>query len=222
MNAAKNAIAAGFDGVEIHGANGYLVDQFLQDVSNQRDDAYGGSIENRSRFAVDVAAAVSQAIGPERTGIRLSPFSTFGGMKMDDPVPQFSDVIAKLDSLQLAYLHLVESRIAGNVDVEATESLQFAYDLWKGPLLVAGGFKPESARSLVDEEQAGRDIVVVFGRSFISTPDLVYRVQKGIELEKYDRTSFYNPKSAVGYIDYPFSKEFIQSREGQDIKVASS
>lgn len=218
--AARNAIAAGFDGVELHGANGYLIDQFLQDVSNQRDDEYGGSVENRSRFAVEVAAAVAREIGAERTGIRLSPWSTFGGMRMADPVPQFSDVIEKLDRLNLSYLHLVEPRIAGNVDVESTETLDFAYDLWKGPLLIAGGYKPDTARKLVDKEKPGRDIVVVFGRHFISTPDLPYRVQKGLELEKYDRSTFYNTKDSVGYTDYPFSKEFLESRKGQTIKAS--
>lgn len=212
VTASRNAIAAGFDGVELHGANGYIIDQFLQDVSNRRDDQYGGNAENRSRFAVEVATAVSQAIGPERTGIRLSPFNTFGGMKMDDPIPQFSDVILRLDTLNLAYLHLVEPQVADNATFESTESLEFAYSLWKGPLLIAGGFKPDSARKLVDEQHPGRDIVVVFGRYFISTPDLPFRVRNGIELEKYDRTSFYSPKVSTGYIDYPFSTEFIQSK----------
>jgi NADPH2 dehydrogenase len=106
--AAKNSIAAGFDGVEIHGANGYLVDQFLQDNSNQRTDSYGGSVENRSRFAHEVTKAVVEAVGADRTGIRLSPFSEFQGMKMKDPIPQFSDIIKKLAALKLAYLHLVE------------------------------------------------------------------------------------------------------------------
>ncbi|KAG8417601.1 hypothetical protein J3458_005095 [Metarhizium acridum] len=222
--AAKNAIAAGFDGVELHGANGYLIDQFLQDVSNQRDDEYGGSIENRSRFAVEVAAAVAQAIGPERTGIRLSPWSTFNSMKMADPVPQFSDVIARLDRLNLAYLHLVEPRISGNVDAEASsaESLEFAYKLWRGPLLVAGGFKPETARRLVDEQHPDRKIVVVFGRRFISTPDLPYRVQNGLQLAEYNRDTFYNAKDPVGYTDYSFSQEFLNSKEGQAVSVASA
>ncbi|KID76772.1 Chanoclavine-I aldehyde reductase fgaOx3 [Metarhizium brunneum] len=221
--AAKNAIAAGFDGVELHGANGYLIDQFLQDVSNQRDDEYGGSVENRSRFAVEVAAAVAQAIGPERTGIRLSPWNTFNSMRMADPVAQFSDVIARLDRLGLAYLHLVEPRISGNIDVETedAESLEFAYRLWRGPLLVAGGFTPETARRLVDEQHPDRKIVVVFGRRFISTPDLPYRVQKGLALAEYNRDTFYNAKDPVGYTDYPFSQEFINSKEGQAIKVAS-
>lgn len=207
--AAKNAIAAGFDGVEIHGANGYLIDQFLQDTCNKRTDAYGGSVENRSRFAMEVARAVVAAVGAHRTGIRLSPFSEFQGMKMADPIPQFSDIITKLDTLNLAYLHLVESRIAGNADVEASESLDSLLPLYHGPLLIAGGLTAESAKKLVDHEHADRDIVAVFGRYFISTPDLVYRIERGIDLNPYNRDTFYKAKSPEGYIDYPFSEEFL-------------
>lgn len=212
--AAKNAIEAGFDGVEIHGANGYLVDQFIQDNVNKRTDSYGGSIENRSRFAVEVAQAVVDAVGAERTGIRLSPFSSFQGMKMEDSkiIPQFSDVISKLSKLNLGYVHLVESRVSGNADIESQYKLDPLFKLWPGTLLVAGGFKPDSAKRLVDEELAERDnVIVVFGRYFISTPDLVFRLQKGIELNDYNRDTFYNAGSPLGYIDYPFSKEFIES-----------
>jgi NADPH2 dehydrogenase len=209
---AKNAIAAGFDGVEIHGANGYLVDQFLQDVTNQRTDVYGGSVENRSRFAVEVTQAVVDAVGKDRTGIRLSPFSDFQGMRMADPIPQFSDIIKKLNTFGLAYLHLVESRISGNADIEGFAPIDPLVPLFDGPLLIAGGFKPESAKKLVDEERKDRDIVVVFGRYFISTPDLVFRLQKGIEFNDYDRDTFYIPKSEKGYTDQPFSKEWKEAQ----------
>lgn len=212
--AAKNAIAAGFDGVEIHGANGYLIDQFTQDVSNKRTDAWGGSVENRSRFAVEVARAVTAAVGGDRTGIRLSPFSGFQSMKMADPYPQFSHLVRELKQFNLAYLHLVESRVSGNADVEATEKINPFVDIWdnQSPVLVAGGFKPESARKAVDEVYPNKDVVVVFGRYFISTPDLVFRIEKDIELTPYDRTTFYNPRSAEGYTTYPFSKEFSKAR----------
>ena len=209
VTAAKKAIEAGFDGVEIHGANGYLVDQFTQDRCNQRDDQYGGSVENRSRFAVEVAKAVSKAIGPEKTGIRLSPFSTFQSMKMDDPVTQFSDVIRKLNSLDLAYLHLVESRIAGAADVEGSESLTFAYSLWNGPLIIAGGYNADSAKLMADKYPE-KQIVIAFGRYYISTPDLPFRVQKGIPCNPYHRETFYNPGNPAGYVDYPFSSEFMK------------
>ncbi|KAK3318971.1 hypothetical protein B0H66DRAFT_497837 [Apodospora peruviana] len=210
--AARNAIAAGFDGVEIHGANGYLIDQFLQDVSNLRTDEYGGSVEKRSRFAVEVVKAVVEAVGAERTGIRLSPFSRFQSMRMADPVPQFSDVITKIKGFGLAYLHLVRSVIAGNArekpDAE-DDSLDFAVNLWGDkPLLLAGGLTPELAKEFVDEHYADKNVVAVFGRHFISTPDLVFRVREGIELNKYDRSTFYNAKEARGYTDQPFSEEF--------------
>lgn len=212
VKAAQNAIEAGFDGVELHGANGYLIDQFLQDKCNQRTDRYGGSIENRSRFGVEVIQAVADAIGANRTAIRLSPWSTFNSMRMDEPIPQFSDIIRKLDMVGLAYLHLVESRIAGNTDVEVSDKLQFAYDIWTGPFLIAGGFRPDSARQLVDEEQKSKNIVVMFGRYFISTPDLPFRVKSNIELNHYDRSTFYTPKHPHGYIDYNFSAEFLKER----------
>ncbi|PSN67383.1 FMN-linked oxidoreductase [Corynespora cassiicola Philippines] len=209
--AAKNSIAAGFDGVEIHAANGYLIDQFTQDTVNQRTDQYGGSVENRSRFALEVTEAVVNAVGADKTGIRLSPFSTFQGMRMKDPIPQFSHLVKNLDTFGLSYVHLVESRISGNADVESTERLNPLVDLWNGPLLIAGGFKPDSAKRIVDEEFPNRDIVVVFGRYFISTPDLVFRLQKGIPLNEYNRDTFYIPKSETGYTDYPFSNEFNAS-----------
>ncbi|KAF2747384.1 FMN-linked oxidoreductase [Sporormia fimetaria CBS 119925] len=212
--AAKNAVDAGFDGVEIHGANGYLIDQFLQDVVNQRTDEYGGSVENRSRFAVEVTEAVVKAVGAERTGIRLSPFSVFQGMHMKEPIPQFTDIVTKLSKYGLAYLHLVESRISGNANVDvAEESLDPFVKIYNGPILIAGGLKPESAAKLLDEEYPEKDVVAVFGRYFISTPDLVYRLQKGIEFNEYDRDSFYIPKSEKGYIDYPFSQEFTASAQ---------
>lgn len=209
--AAKNAIAAGFDGVELHGANGYLIDQFIQDNCNQRTDEYGGSIENRSRFAVEAVQAVTDAVGANRTAIRFSPWSTFNAMRMDNPVPQFSDIIRKLDPLGLAYLHLVESRIAGNADVESFDKLEFAMTIWNGPLLIAGGYRPDSAKRLVDEEQKSRDIVVMFGRFFISTPDLPFRIKAGLELNQYDRDTFYTPQQAKGYIDYKFSSDFQEA-----------
>ncbi|KAK7739261.1 hypothetical protein SLS62_011250 [Diatrype stigma] len=209
-DAAKNAIRAGFDGIECHAANGYLVDQFIQDVSNTRNDEYGGSVENRSRFVNEVMKAMVDVAGPERVGLRLSPWSTFQGMKMDDPIPQFTDVINKAKQLNLAFLDLIESRVSGADDVDNNERLDFAYRIWDGPLLVAGGYKEEGARKLVDSEHPEKDIVVMFGRYFVSNPDLVYRVREGLELSPYDRKTFYT-HSADGYLDYPFSKEYLAS-----------
>ncbi|OAL53126.1 FMN-linked oxidoreductase [Pyrenochaeta sp. DS3sAY3a] len=211
VQAAKNAIKAGFDGVELHGANGYLIDQFLQDTCNKRTDQYGGSVENRSRFAFEAVKAVAEAVGADRTAIRFSPWSTFNAMRMKDPIPQFADITTKLNGLGLAYLHLVESRIAGNADVDVADKLTFAMDIWSGPLFIAGGYRPELAYRLVDEEHKDKDIVVLFGRYFISTPDLPFRIRENMELNKYDRDTFYTPKSAKGYIDYAFSEEFLTS-----------
>lgn len=211
--AAKNAIEAGFDGVEIHGANGYMVDQFLQDVCNQRTDGWGGSIEKRARFGIEVTKAVVDAIGKDKTGIRLSPFSTFQAMKMQDPIPQFSYFIKELKKLEIAYLHLVESRISGNADVESTEKCNFAIDIWgkTSPILLAGGFRPDSARRAADEEYSDKDLAIVFGRFFISNPDLPFKVEKKIDLTPYNRETFYKAKSKDGYTDYPFSKEFLSA-----------
>ncbi|KAK3294341.1 uncharacterized protein B0H64DRAFT_425211 [Chaetomium fimeti] len=216
--AARCAIEAGFDGVEIHGSNGYLIDQFIQDVCNQRTDEYGGSIENRSRLAVEVVQAVVDAVGAQKTAIRLSPWATFQGMRMKDPVPQFEDVIRKINGFGLAYLHLVQRRVESSATESVTvdgESLDFAVKLWNGPLLIAGSLTPTNARDLVDGQFKDRDVIATFGRYYISTPDLPFRIKEGIELNPYDRSTFYTPKSPVGYIDQPFSKEFeaLQGRQ---------
>jgi NADPH2 dehydrogenase len=203
-------MAAGFDGVELHGANGYLIDQFLSDRTNNRTDEYGGSVENRSRFAVEAVKAVADAVGPERTGIRLSPWSNYNNMRMADPIPQFTDVIRKINQLGIAYVHLIESRVDGNVDAEGSESLSFAFKEFDGPVLVAGGFTPALAKQVVDQEFPGKEMVVMFGRYFLSTPDLPFRIREGLEPNPYDRATFYARKSRNGYIDYPFSPEFSQ------------
>ncbi|KAJ5689260.1 hypothetical protein N7462_003652 [Penicillium macrosclerotiorum] len=212
VDASKNAIRAGFDGVEVHGANGYLLDQFIQDVSNNRCDEYGGSIENRSRLVDEIVKAVANAIGPERVGLRLSPWSTFQGMRMEDPIPQFTDVIEKAKEADIVYLHLVESRISGSSDSDSHDSLEFAYNLWNGPLLVAGGYTPLEARKLAEEKYPNKDIIVIFGRQFLANPDLVYRIKEGLELNPYNRETFYVAKSATGYLDYPFSSEYLKHK----------
>lgn len=208
--AAKNAIEAGFDGVEIHGANGYLIDQFTQDTCNKRTDAWGGSVEKRARFALEVARAVVEAVGADKVGMRLSPFSSFQGMKMEDPLPTFTYLANGLKDLKLAYLHVVESRIDGNADVEPTQKINFLVDIWDktSPIFAAGGFKPDSAKRAVDEEYTDKDMAIVFGRYFISNPDLAYRIKENVPLAPYNRDTFYKAKSTEGYTDYPFSKGF--------------
>ncbi|KAF4969182.1 hypothetical protein FSARC_3558 [Fusarium sarcochroum] len=204
VTAAKNAISAGFDGVEIHVANGYLLDQFIQDVSNQRNDEYGGNVENRSRLIKEIMNTVIQEIGPERVGLRLSPWSTFQSMRMKDPIPQFSDIINKASLLNLAYLHLAESRVSGSEDQDSDENLDFAYGIWEGPFLIAGGYKLKNAERLINEEHPDKKIVVMFGRDFVSNPDLVYRMKEGLDLNPYERQTFYT-SDLIGYVDYPFA-----------------
>lgn len=204
-NAAKNAIRAGFDGVEIHGSNGYLVDQFLQDVSNKRTDKWGGSIPNRSRLAVEVTRAVAAEIGNQRTAIRLSPWSRYQGMRMADPIPQFSDVVGQLAQFQLAYIHACESETR---DIDG--DLNWLLDAYGGssPALVAGNYNGESAKTAVDDIYANHDVAVAFGRPYISNPDLPFRVKRGLPFAAFDPATMY-VQSPEGYLDYPFSEEFL-------------
>jgi NADPH2 dehydrogenase len=154
--------------------------------------------------------AVVDAIGASRAGLRLSPWSEFQGMLMKEPVPQFSDLISQVKSLKLAYLHLIESRVNNWADCEKTQGIEFALNLWanQSPVLVAGGFTATLAKTAVDEEYKDFDVAVVFGRYFVSTPDLVFRIKNGIDPNPYDRSTFYVPESEKGYIDYPLSSEF--------------
>ncbi|VDB93775.1 unnamed protein product [Peniophora sp. CBMAI 1063] len=202
--AAKNAVQAGFDGVEIHSANGYLLDQFIQTNSNNRTDEYGGSIENRLRFVSEVVQAITTAIGHERTGIRLSPWSPFQSMRMPDPIPTFSALIKYLADKHsnLSYVHLVEPRVSGNADAEGSdkESNDFVRPLWSPrPLILAGNFKRESAIEAAEKE----NVLIAMGRYFISNPDLPKRWQVNAELTPYDRQVFYS-KGPKGYVDWPF------------------
>ncbi|KAJ5808720.1 hypothetical protein N7474_009989 [Penicillium riverlandense] len=217
--AARNAVAAGFDGVEIHGANGYLIDQFSQDMTNTRTDNWGGSIENRSRFAIEVTRAVSDAIGADRTAIRFSPWSTFQGMRMAEPEGQFSYLAQKMAELKLAFVHLVEPRICGNTEVEGTaetqkESLDFFLRAYAGasPVVIAGGYQSDSAREAVDIKYKDYDVLIGIGRPWIANPDLPFRVKHGVPLVPYQREFFYIPKDPKGYVDYEFSKEFEAAR----------
>lgn len=202
--AARNALAAGFDGVEVHGANGYLLEQFLQSRSNQRTDAYGGSIENRARLTLEVTRAVVAVAGAQRTGIRLSPYGVANGSGEAEPMPLYSYLIGALDTLGLAYLHLIEPRASGagqrEVDHQNVPSAaQLFRGAWHGPLIAAGNFKPDTAQAMVE---AGDADAIAFGRYFISTPDLPERIRVGAELTPYNRATFYGG-GAEGYVDYP-------------------
>jgi len=210
--AAENAIKAGFDGVEIHGANGYLIDQFSQDISNQRTDGWGGSIEKRARFGIEISKAIAEAIGADRVGYRVSPWSKHHGMGMEDPVPQFTYLAHELKKLKLAYLHIVEARIKGNADVDSQESIEWLVDAWENvtPVIVAGGYTLESSKEALDKTYRDKDVLIAFGRAFVSNPDLPFRLEKGLPIAKHIRELFYEVGKPEGYTDYPMSAAFIQ------------
>ena len=216
--AATNAIAAGFDGVEVHAANGYLIDQFTQDVCNQRNDQWGGSIENRSRFCLEITKAVAKAIGPDRTAVRLSPLSEFQSMRMAEPEPQFTYLINQLRPIGLAYLHLIEPSISGNIEKETadSESLDFALAAWRraGPVILAGGYDKEKADQILQKNVNGDEVALAFGRPFISNPDLPFKLMHGLPLTEAERKCFYDVKSPLGYSDFPFSQAW---EEGQRV-----
>ncbi|MCB1840233.1 MAG: alkene reductase [Alphaproteobacteria bacterium] len=205
---AENAKAAGFDGVEVHGANGYLLDQFLQDGSNKRTDRYGGSIENRARLLLEVVDAVSEIWGYDHVGVRLSPYGTFSDMKDSDPVALFSYVMEQLSARKIAFLDLIEPRAtgAGGGD-EVAQNMPCTSEIFrskfKGPLISAGGYDPETAVKAVE---SGNADAVAFGRYFISNPDLPQRIRENQPLNKYDRSTFYGGLEK-GYTDYPFMKD---------------
>ncbi|RAO69455.1 uncharacterized protein BHQ10_005467 [Talaromyces amestolkiae] len=202
--AAKHAMKAGFDGVEIHGANGYLVDQFIQDVSNKRVDTWGGDIEKRSKFAIEVTKAVVEAVGPDRTAIRLSPWSRYQDMRMEDPIPQFTDIVKKLAQFKLAYLHLCE---ADNVETDG--HLGWLIDAYQnaGPVIVAGNYNGETAVKALEEQYKRHDVAVAFGRPFIGNPDLAFRIKERIPFAPFDPKTMY-AQTTEGYTDYQYSPEF--------------
>ncbi|CAK5262275.1 unnamed protein product [Mycena citricolor] len=212
--AAVNAVEkAGFDGVEIHGANGYLVDQFLQDVSNTRSDEYGGSVENRTRFALEVVDAVVAAVGQKKSAIRLSPWNNFQDMGMENPKPTFSYLLEQIKARhpELAYIHAVEPRSKGfevldDSSLPEGTSNDFIRDIWTSSdsprrLVSAGGYSREAA--IKDGEKGD---LVAFGRQFISNPDLPARLLHDYSLNPYDRTTFYSAGTLdpKGFTDYPF------------------
>ncbi|OUL71205.1 alkene reductase [Paraburkholderia hospita] len=197
---------AGFDGVELHGANGYLFEQFLLDGTNHRTDAYGGPIDNRARFLFETLDAVVAVWGPGRVALRLSPSGTYGTMSDSDPHATFGYVAKRLNSYDLAYLHVIEPRIRGIVEQETSESDVTSKDmrrLYNGTIIAAGGFTGESAGQIVADGHAD---LVAFGRMFISNPDLPERLRTGKPLTRYDRSTFYGG-DARGYTDYAFHAE---------------
>jgi N-ethylmaleimide reductase len=203
--AARNAVeTAGFDGVEIHGANGYLLDQFLKTGSNQRTDDYGGSIPNRARLLLEATRAVVDAVGGGRTGIRLSPVTPANDVHDADPQPLFDYVIRQLAPLGLAYIHVIEGATGGPRELDDRpfdyEALKAAYRAagGKGAWMVNNGYD----KPLAEEALKEGDDLVAFGRPFISNPDLVRRLREGAPLNPWDKTTFYGGGEA-GYTDYP-------------------
>ena len=204
-NAAQNAKDAGFDGVEIHGANGYLVDQFIQSGTNQRTDEYGGSVENRARFALEVVQAAADVLGADRVGIRLSPTGNMGGINDENRKATFSYVVEQLNKFGLAYLHVIEAlpghpMAAKNGQEPVAPTLR---QIFTGPFILNGGYTQETAERALNNHEA--DLIAI-GVPFIANPDLVERYQQGAALNTPDPTTFYGGNDH-GYIDYPSLKE---------------
>lgn len=196
VQAAKNAMEAGFDGVELHSANGYLLEQFLNPAVNVREDAYGGSIENRCRFVLETADAVGKAIGFEKLGIRISPFSPYNSMPAYDTVSEtYTHLVQVLNQMGLAYLHIVDyaTRAAGS------DLLQTLRNLFHQTLILNGGYTKERAEAALENKEAD---AVSFGSAFIANPDLVYRTETGADWTKPDTASYFTADEK-GYTDYP-------------------
>ncbi|KAL3232600.1 NADPH dehydrogenase 2 [Nakaseomyces bracarensis] len=223
VKAAKNAIDAGADGVEIHAANGYLLSQFLDIKANQRTDEYGGNIENRARFTLEVVDALIDAIGAERVAIRLAPFMLYGGLvgsSNPTQIAQYAYLAGELErrgkeGKRLAYFHLMEPRVVDPVKTEDEEGSEdntvtndFFNSIWKGVIIKSGNYAihPEVAKEVIKDKRT----LISYGRFFISTPDLVDRLEKGLKLNSYDRNTFYSP-DAKGYTDYPNYAETVKA-----------
>jgi N-ethylmaleimide reductase len=210
--AAKNALEAGFDGVEIHGANGYLLEQFLQSRSNLRTDRYGGGIENRARLLLEITQAAVEVWGANRVGVRLSPYGIANDSGEPDPMPLYTHVVQAFNPLGLAYLHFIEPRSSGAGRAEVNwqnvpSAMVLFRPIWKGILIAAGGFAGATAEAAIAEGHAD---AVAFGRIFISNPDLPRRLQRGFPLTPYNRKTFYGGDVA-GYTDYPEHDEMAQA-----------
>ncbi|MBC8081914.1 MAG: alkene reductase, partial [Hymenobacter sp.] len=210
---AKLAIEAGFDGVELHGANGYLMEQFLNPNSNQRTDEYGGSMHNRARFVLETAKAVVEAIGAERTGIRLSPWGMASDMAHYPEIDEtYAYLAEELQKLNLVYLHLVDHESMGAPAVPA-KTVAAVREKFTNTLILSGGYN--TADEVEAALQSGRADLVAIGRPFISNPDLVERLAKKAELAPYDQATFYAPGPEgfhQGYTDYPALAETEAAR----------
>ncbi len=205
---AANALEAGFDGVEIHGANGYLLDQFAKDGTNKRTDAYGGAIENRAKLMLEVANVVAVEAGPERTGIRISPVTPSNDISDSNPQPVFDYIVDHLNALKLVYLHVVEGATGGPRDIAPFDygSLRKRF---KGAYVANNGYDFELATKVLAANQAD---LIAFGKPFISNPDLVERLKRGAALTPPDKATFYGG-GAKGYTDYPALGEVLDAAQ---------
>ncbi|XXG39478.1 hypothetical protein AAC387_Pa01g0428 [Persea americana] len=200
--AARNAIVAGFDGVEIHGAHGYLLDQFMKDQANDRTDEYGGSLENRCRFPLEVVEAVANEIGADRVGIRLSPFADYMDAGDSNPEALGLYMAKSLNKYGILYCHMVEPRMGKlNLVRETPYSLKPMREAFKGTFIAAGGYNREQGNSSIANNYAD---LVAYGRLFLANPDLPRRFELDAPLNKYNRDTFYTPDPVIGYTDYPF------------------
>jgi N-ethylmaleimide reductase len=195
---AANAIAAGFDGVEIHGANGYLLDQFAKDGANKRTDAYGGSIENRARLMLEVSKAVVAEVGAERSGIRLSPVTPANDVTDSNPQALFDYIVDGLNALQLVYIHVIEGATGGARDV-APFNYRSLRNRFEGAYIGNNGYTLELANKVLEANEAD---LIAFGKLFLANPDLVERLKAGAPLNEPDKATFYGG-GAKGYTDYP-------------------
>ncbi len=196
--AAANALRAGFDGVEIHGANGYLIDQFLRDGANRRDDAYGGSVAARCRLALEIVDAVAAEIGAARVGIRLSPLTPFNDLADSDPQRTFDHLVEQLDARGIAFVHFIEGSTGGARDLPGFDYAK-ARKSFRGAYIANNGYDRAMA---IEAVESGRADAVAFGRAFLANPDLVQRLRVGAPLNAPDAQTFYTP-GAAGYTDYP-------------------
>jgi N-ethylmaleimide reductase len=196
---ARNAKEAGFDGVELHGANGYLIDQFLRDGSNKRSDRYGGSAANRARLLVEVTEAITGVWGPDRVGVRLSPAAPFNDMADSNPAATFSTAVNELNRFSLAYLHIVEPIAGDPIAAGAVPDIRFFRKIWRGPLIGNKGYDLARANAVIRDGAAD---LVSFAALFLANPDLPERFRRGGPFNPPDRKTFYGGR-AGGYIDYP-------------------
>jgi N-ethylmaleimide reductase len=205
---AANALAAGFDGVEVHGANGYLLEQFAKDGTNKRTDAYGGSIENRAKLMLEVAKAVAAEAGPERTGIRISPVTPANDISDSNPQPLYDYIVDHLGALKLVYLHVVEGATGGPRDIAPFDygSLRKRF---AGAYIANNGYNFELASKVLAADQAD---LIAFGKPFLANPDLVERLQRGAPLNAPDKATFYGG-GAKGYTDYPVLGDSLQAAQ---------